>query len=349
MARRLDRKTSLPTTRAYRASLARESELHMTTLLAPMPLSGSAQITIVEEAAATHFGERARSDRTRAAYRSDFALFTTWCAARDLAALPADPQTVARYVSSLATRKFAVATIVRHLASISVTHKRAGLESPCGHPALREIMQGVRRDLGVAQTKKAPLVVEDLRRVVAPLGSGRADLRDRAILTLGFAGAFRRSEIVSLDVEDLAFVRNGLEVTLRRSKTDQEARGELVAIPYGSNVATCPVRAVEAWLGASGATSGPLFLAVSRSGRVLDRRRLCARAIALIVKARALAVGINADLSGHSLRAGFATSAANCGISLVDSMRQTRHKSIAVAYVRRATAWDRNAAASVGL
>ena len=279
----------------------------------------------------------------------DFEQFSAWCGARGLAALPADPITIARYVADLAAHH-KVATIARHIASISVTHKRENfVPSPTSHPVVRETLAGIRRELGVAQLQKAPLVIEDLRRVVRPLDGTPQAIRDRALLLVGFAGAFRRSELVSLDVADVAAVVAGLEITLRKSKTDQEGKGVLIGVPYGSSLATCPVRALQAWLALLPA-EGPIFRAIDRAGHIRPSR-LTAQSVALIVKRRARAAGVTGDLSGHSLRAGFATTAANEGVSLHDSMRQTRHRSATEArkYVRRATAWEHNAATRVGL
>jgi integrase len=175
------------------------------------------------------------------------------------------------------------------------------------------------------------------------------DVRDRALLLVGFAGAFRRSEIVGLDVEDVRFVDAGLEITLRRSKTDQEGAGRLVGLPFGSRLETCPVRALRAWLDASGVDAGPLFRGV-RGG--VSSSRLTGAMAAIIAKRRAAAIGLDpAWLAGHSLRAGFATSAALAGVTETFIAAQTWHKSMTILrrYIRPATVWQNNAAAAVGL
>jgi integrase len=187
--------------------------------------------------------------------------------------------------------------------------------------------------------------------MVAMLPDKLIGVRDRALLLVGFAGAFRRSELVSLDVGDVEIRREGLLVTLRRSKTDQEAAGREVAIPYGSNPDTCPVRALEAWLEASGIADGPLWRAVDKGGR-LQPGRLSDKAVALVVKKRAEAAGLDPDLyAGHSLRAGLATAAAAAGASERSIMEQTGHKSVQTVrrYIRRGTQFRDNAAGMVGL
>jgi integrase len=320
-----------------------------TTAIAPVPARA---LGALREAArkADDFARAAKAENTKRAYRSDWRDFSAWCAAHGLAPMPARPSTLRLYLADLAGRA-KVATVRRRLASVSKAHQVAGHPSPATAPEVRETMAGIRRALGVAPTAKAAATVDLLRRMVADLGEDRASLRDRALLLLGFAGAFRRSELVALNVEDLARVREGLLVTLRRSKTDQEGKGTEKAIPYGSRPETCPVRALDAWREAAGIAEGPLFRAVSRHGRV-SAERLSDRTVARTVKAAAAAAGLDArTFAGHSLRAGLATSAAEAGVSLHDIKRQTGHRSDAVAsrYIRRASLWRGNAAAAVGL
>ena len=174
--------------------------------------------------------------------------------------------------------------------------------------------------------------------------------RDRALLLVGFAGAFRRSELVSLDVADVAFDPNGLTIRLRRSKTDQEGEGRKVGLPYGSNLATCPVRALQEWLHVAAITNGALFVGINRHGT--PQGRLSACAVALIVKKVVAAAGLNPDLyAGHSLRAGLATSAAMAGVSERSIMAQTGHKSVMMVrrYIRDGSLFRENAAAGIGL
>ena len=212
-------------------------------------------------------------------------------------------------------------------------------------------MAGIRRTHGTAQRRVAPMLPGQLRAVSAALPAGLLGLRDRALLLLGFAGALRRSNLAALAVEDLAFTADGLEVTLRRSKTDQEGAGFKVGVPFGSDPATCPVRAVKAWLEAAQLTAGPLFREVTRHGHV-EAAALAGGSIARIVKRSAEAAGLNsATFSGHSLRAGLATAAAKAGKSTHAIMRQTGHKSadMVARYVREASLFSDNAAAGIGL
>ncbi len=299
---------------------------------------------------ARDYAQQARAANTRRAYRADWADFTAWCRDRHLAALPAAPGTVALYLSDLAmSRK--TSTLQRRLSAISQAHKAADLETPTGHRAVRAVWSGIRRVKGTAQEAKAPAVTRDLRAMVATLPATLPGLRDRALLLLGFAGAFRRSELVGLDIADVTTTRDGLVVNLRRSKTDQEGEGRRIGIPYGSRPATCPVRAVQDWLTAAKITAGPVFRGVNRHGQV-GKTRLSDRSVALIVKRAATAAGLDpARYAGHSLRAGLATSAAAAGVSERAIMAQTGHKSLPMVrrYIRDGSLFNENAAAEVGL
>lgn len=313
----------------------------------PAPLAHLAP----ELASAKSYAAAARAENTRRAYASDVGAFASWCSAKGLCSLPADGPTVALYLAHMADEGLSVATIGRALVAISQAHKLAGHDSPRAHRAVRETFAGIRRTLGTAQRGKAPMMPEAIRSAAA---AGRDDVlgaRDRALLACGFAGAFRRSELVSLDVADLDFRAEGLAVTLRRSKTDQEGAGRIVALPYGSNLDTCPVRALRGWLDAAGITAGPVFRGVNRHGRV-SGERLSDRAVALIVKAAAERAGLDAaSYSGHSLRAGLATAAAKAGRSERAIMRQTGHRSERMVrrYIRDASLFDDNAAGGIGL
>lgn len=300
---------------------------------------------------ALRFARASKSAATIRAYRSDWRDFTAWCECRDLQALPAAPATVALYVTDLAGWA-KVSTIGRRLSAIAEAHHLAGESSPTQDPRVRTTMAGIRRTLGVAQEGKQPILTEQLRAMVAPLSEDRLlDVRDRALLLVGFAGAFRRSEIVGLDVADISNGSDGLTVLLRRSKTDQEGQGRKVGIPYGSNPATCPVRAYRAWLDASGVTSGPAFRPVGR-GNTVGAGRLHDRGVAMAVKRRLAAAMIDpASYAGHSLRSGLATSAARAGASERSIMAQTGHKSLPMVrrYIREGSLFLENAAAVVGL
>jgi len=304
---------------------------------------------LLEDARA--YATAARAERTRDAYRYQWARFEAWCDERGFAVCPAQPTTVALYLTAWANAGGAVATLGQALAAISEAHRVAGHPSPRKAPAVREVWKGIRRQLGVAPRRVDPLVVERLRELVAPLEESRIARRDRALLTVGFAGAFRRSELVALDVEDLRFTGDGVEVLVRRSKTDQDGAGVVVGIPFGSDPATCPVRSTRAWLEDAMHGQGALFRSVSRHGKVGGR--LAGRDVARILKRRALAAGLDpADLSGHSLRSGLATSAAKAGKNDRAIMRQGRWRSRGMVdrYVRDAKLLDDdNAASGIGL
>lgn len=290
------------------------------------------------------------SENTRRAYASDWRAFSSWCSVAGLEALPALPSTLAVYVAHLVEAGRKASTITRAVAAISAAHKAAGHASPAADEAVRQVVKGARRALGTRPAQKAPVKVDDLRALVATLDASLASLRDRALLTVGFAGAFRRSELVALDVADIEETRDGLRITIRRSKTDQDGAGQVVGIPYGSDPATCPVRAVRAWKDAAGIVEGRLFRSVNRHGQAGEA--LSDRAVALVVKRAATAAGLDASrFAGHSLRAGLVTTAAKAGKALDVIMRQTRHRSTAVVlgYIREAGLFENNAAAGIGL
>ena len=291
-----------------------------------------------------------KSPATRRAYAADLRDFEGWCARQGVVAYPLEPAVAALYLTSQAETK-ALATIVRRRTAIALEHKRRGLGGrPFAHEQVDEVWKGIRRRLGaVPQNAKDALLIADLRRVLEPFGSELMDVRDRALLLVGFAGAFRRSEIVSLDVGDVRFVDAGLEINLRRSKVDQEGAGRLIGIPFGSRLATCPVRALRRWLDETAIVDGPLFRGVRPH---LSQTRLAAAMVAQIAKRRAAIVGLDpVRLAGHSLRAGFATSAALAGVSETFIAAQTGHRSMVILrrYIRPATVWQNNAAAAIGL
>lgn len=319
-------------------------------LVAPQPLLGEVAVLDGLAAAAVGFANANRSAATVRAYGSDWRHFEAWCVAHGRVALPAEAETVVLYVTDLAG-SFRPSTITRRLAAISVYHRRHGLESPTGSTAVREVMKGIRRSLRVAPQQAAPAVIGEIRRMVAHLPTDTAGMRDRAMLLVGFAGALRRSELVGLDIADLTDRAEGIAVTLRTSKTDQEGQGRQVAIPYGRDPETCPVTALHAWLAAAGITGGPVFRPVDRHGNITPTR-LSDRAVALVVKRAAARAGLDPDrYSGHSLRAGFATTAGANGAPERAIAAQTGHKSMEVLrrYVRHGSLFTDNAATMIGL
>lgn len=300
---------------------------------------------------ARDFAAASKAENTVRAYRSDLAHFRAWCECHALGAFPASASTVALYVSALADDGFTVATIRRRLSSVSQAHQLAGHTSPTHDARVRVVVAGIRRTLGTAPVKKAAALVDDVRAMVATLGDGLLAMRDRALLLVGFAGAFRRSELVALDVADVEFTRAGVVLSVRRSKTDQEGEGRRVAIPFGRTEETCPVRALRTWLAAASIEDGAVFRSVNRHGQV-NTERLSDKAVALVVKRTALACGFDPSrYAGHSLRSGLATSAAAAGADERSIMRQGGWRSVTVArgYIREGDMFRANAAGSVGL
>lgn len=296
---------------------------------------------------AASFARAEKAESTRRAYRTDFDLFKAWAAERGVCALPASPESAAAFLASEADRRIAPSTISRRVAAIRYAHRLAGHAVPTDDERVRAVVRGIRREKGVAPRKKAPATSDRLIAMAAAGDGGLASLRDRALLLIGFSGAFRRSELVALDVADIQQTVDGILVTIRRSKTDQEAAGTIVAIVRGE--IACPVQALRAWLDRAGITEGPIFRPVSRSEHIRNTR-LTDRSVANIVKNRAARVGLDATaFSGHSLRAGFATSAAARGANLFKIMDQTRHKSVDTlrGYVRSAEAFKDHADAGL--
>jgi site-specific recombinase XerD len=298
------------------------------------------------------FIEAAKADNSRRAYRSDWRHFESWCRGNGLVCLPATPDTVALYLTALAA-DHKPASLQRKLTSITKAHQAAGFPSPASmqHAAVSETVKGIRRTVGTSQPGKEPLLTADIVNMLDALDEGLLGSRDRALLLIGFAGGFRRSELVGLDVEDVSDTADGLVIRIRRSKTDPEAKGATVALPYGSTTATCPVRSYRAWIAAAGMTSGPAFRSVDRHGRI-GQARMNAGSVARLIKRAAEAAGLDpASYAGHSLRAGFATQAFLNGAAEVSIMRQTRHKSLNTLrkYIRDRSLFRDNPAAKLGL
>src|SRR5215471_4302386 len=283
---------------------------------------------------------------TRRAYGTDFLIFRAWCEERQLGVLPASPATVAAFLAHEASRNVKASTIGRRSAAIRYAHKLAGFATPTDDEMVKATVRGIRCTLGTAKTKKAPATAERLLAMAANTGAGLKGLRDRALLLLGFAGAFRRSELVALDCEDIEDCESGLRITIRRAKTDQEGQGATIAIVRGS--ISCPVAAVQVWRSAAGISAGPLFRSIRKGGKLGDR--LTDQSVADIVKAHAERVGLDPrQFAGHSLRAGFLTSAAKRGASIFKMMDQSRHRSVDTlrGYVRDAEIFKDHAGAGL--
>jgi len=273
---------------------------------------------------------------TLRAYASALRSFETWCRSHGLDALPAAPETVVLFIEAEARSGRKVSTIEVKLAAIRFMHLKTGHVPPTGSQFVIEEMDGIRREIGVAPAKKraatAALIAEMLAHAPAITMKGK---RDRALLLLGFAGALRRSELVGLNVEDLDIGPDGITLTIRRSKTDQEGAGQVIGIPNGAKLR--PVEAVTAWLEASGIEEGAIFRPIGKGGR-LQEGRLSDRSVANLVKHYAEAAGLDVEgFSGHSLRAGYITSAAENGVDEGRIMDQSRHTDVRTVrgYVRR--------------
>ncbi|CAG4883726.1 Integrase/recombinase xerD homolog [Georgfuchsia toluolica] len=282
----------------------------------------------------------ALADNSRRAYQGDLQDFLLWGGQ-----VPCSPEMLAQYIAERAG-VHSPHTITRRVVGISRAHTSKGLADPAKNDLVRVVLRGVRKAHGKPQRQVVPLLREDLFAIL-PLMHGTKGIRDRALILLGFAAALRRSELVALDVQDLEFVKEGLVVHLRKSKCDQESEGRKIAIPWGRTSA-CPVKAVQLWLDHAQISSGAAFPSVNKSGVTGDR--LTAQSVALIVKTYAHAAGLPArNFSGHSLRAGLATSAVQAGASILKIKEQTGHKSDAMLYryVRAGNQFVDNAAGLV--
>lgn len=298
---------------------------------------------------AADFARTSRSIATLRAYRSDWQDFAAWCAGTGLSPLPVAPTTIGLYLTSRA-RQLTIATLRRRVASISVAQKLSGHRVDTRHPAIADVLSGIGRQLGSRPDRKNAISVDELRQMLRKLPDSIAGARDRAILLIGFAGAFRRSELASLNLDDLTFNSRGAAIMVRRSKTDQQGLGATIGIPR-SRKATCPVAALETWLAAGRIVAGPVFRPISRHGHV-SPLRLSDEALAHVVKLAAERIGLDPrKYAGHSLRRGFMTAASAAGADLAQIMRQSRHRSTAVAmsYVDEGRLFSNPASRAIGL
>jgi site-specific recombinase XerD len=309
----------------------------------PVVIAGAALSGEDRERLAHYFAAR-HADATLRAYRSDWALYAAWCALRGLLALPAAAETVAAYLAYEAANGRQVSTIRRRVAAIRLAHRLCDYEPATNTELVRGTLRGIARTHGAAPRQKAPALAERLRDMLDTLDARtRQGLRDRALLTLGFAGALRRSELAALRVADLEEVPRGLRVHVRQSKTDQEGMGQVVPVIRGE--AYCPVQAVRDWLTAAAIAEGPVFRRMYR-GDVVSGAPLSPHSIAAVVKRCALAAGLDPDdYAGHSLRSGFMTSAALAKASLFKMMEVSRHKDpkTVMIYVRRSAEFQDHA------
>jgi site-specific recombinase XerD len=297
----------------------------------------------------TRAAELAREEKaasTRRAYRSDFRIFESWCQDRGVSSLPAAAETVAAFLAHDVKAGSRPSTLGRRVSAIRYAHKLAGHPAPTDDERVKATMRGIRRTVGIAPRKKTPATAERIVSMAIATGTDMKGLRDRTVLLMGFAGAFRRSELVALNVEDLEESELGFKVIIRHSKTDQEGAGQTIAITRGS--VACPVAALKAWLAAAGITAGPIFRSVKKGGAVGGR--LPAQSVADILKTYAERVGLDPALfAGHSMRSGFLTSAAKRGASIFKMMDQSRHRSVETlrGYVRDAEIFKEHAGAGL--
>ncbi len=290
---------------------------------------------------------------TERAYAHDWDDFSLFCRRHSLESLPAAPQTLALYLKALETRAsrspagiragsrgLALPTLRRRVAAIASRHATASLETPTEHPLVRRLLRRYSRSRGTAVKKKAPLLIEQLPAILAAMPDDRAAQRDRALLLLGYAGAFRRSELVALGVEHLKFSKRGLHVWIAAAKNDPRKKGRELYVPRLPTVELCAVVALERWLETVG-TTGPIFRTFDLRGE-LTTNRLDAGDVARVVRRRAEAAGVEGDFAGHSLRRGFITNAAKKKIPIENIKRVTGQRSNAIVldYVAAATLDD---------
>lgn len=270
------------------------------------------------------------ADNTLDSYESDWKDFFYWCTQQKLSPMPASPETIVNYISYLADGVKAN-TIARRLSAISANYTAGGYtddKNPTYDSTVRRALRSIKRKKGTIQHGKAPLLLEDMHAMANCFDiSDITGKRDKALMLAGFAGAFRRSELVGLDVEDLQFTREGVLIVIEKSKGDQEGEGQKLGIPYSETPLSCPVVALKDWIQAAQITGGPLFRPINRHKQVRNQR-LSDKSVANIVKKYSEMIGLDGDdFAGHSLRRGFATSAAQHDVDERTIMKQTRHRS----------------------
>lgn len=321
---------------------------------------------------AAHYAKSTISDDTRRCYEREFRHFRKWCEERHLPCLPMEVSVVAVYLAALADgnveikwldnrghqrvskKPYKYASIRMVYQSIIHMQRAAGHEWTYANPTIAKVIQGIAHRKGTRKKQAIPLQIDDLKLVLSKMRERRYEdltvIRDKAILSLCFFGAFRRGELVAIEVRDLTFTDQGLIVLVRKSKTDPTSEGEEVGIVPQKDGAICPIRLLQDWLSKSEIKQGAIFRRLDRNG-CLGPRGLTGQSVAFIVKDYVERAGLDPEgFSGHSLRAGFVTTAAAKGVSLNNIMRQTRHKDqrTAMTYIRHATVFDSNATEGLG-
>src|SRR5210317_12581 len=293
--------------------------------------------------------QNSKANNTVRAYKSDFKDFGLFCAKNGFKSLPTEPKILSLYLTYLTTKNVKMSTLKRRLVSIGVIHKLKGHYLDTKHPSIIENILGIKRRKGSIQNGKKPLLINNLKLIINVIDQEKNEkikkLRDRSIILIGFSGGFRRNEIVSLNYEDLDFVEEGLKINLRRSKTDQFGEGSVKGLPYFENSKYCPVVSVQKWIEISKINSGPLFRRFIKGSKLSDKR-LSDQSVALLIKDYLNIAGIESrNYSGHSLRSGFATSAAESGAAERSIMAMTGHKSTEMVrrYIKEANLFKNNA------
>ena len=280
--------------------------------------------------------KNSKASNTLRAYQADFRDFSNFCSQNGFNEMPANPKILSLYLTQLSsTSKYS--TLKRRIASIGILHKLKGHYLDTKHPIIVENLMGIKRKFGINQKGKKPLLINDLKLIINVIDNIKGNinkiLRDKAILLIGFSGGFRRSELVNIDYEDLEFVNEGVKIFIKRSKTDQSGEGSIKAIPYFDNEIYCPVKTLKNWLNEEKIKTGKIF-------NVSDKT------IALIIKKYSNLAGLDSNkYAGHSLRSGFATSAAEAGAEERSIMNMTGHKSTEMVrrYIKEANLFKNNA------
>ncbi|MDB9710589.1 site-specific integrase [Candidatus Pelagibacter ubique] len=293
--------------------------------------------------------QSSKAKNTIRAYKSDFKDFGLFCTQNGFKSLPSEPKIISLYLTQLSTKDVKISTIKRRLVSIGVIHKLKGHYLDTKHPLILENLMGIKRRKGSIQNGKKPLLINNLKRLINAIDHQKKEqikiFRDRTIILIGFSGGFRRNEIVSLDYDDLDFVEEGLKINVKRSKTDQFGEGSIKGLPYFDNSQYCPVLSIKKWIEISKINSGALFRRFTK-GSNLSEKRLTDQTVALLIKEYLDLAGINSkNYSGHSLRSGFATTAAEAGAEERTIMAMTGHKSTEMVrrYIKDANLFKNNA------
>ena len=290
-----------------------------------------------------------KSLNTIRAYKSDFKDFGAFCAKHNFKTLPTDPKIVSLYLTYLSGRDAKMSTLRRRLVSISMIHKLKGHYLDTKHPVIIENLMGIKRTKGSFQRGKKPLLINQLKAIINVINKEKIDeikkIRDKTIILVGFGGGFRRTELISIDHEDLEFVPEGVKITIKRSKTDQFGEGMIKGLPYFSNQEYCPVVHLKKWLEISKIKNGSIFRRFTK-GCSLNKNRLTDQSVVLLIKSYLNLAGIeNKNYSGHSLRSGFATVSAESGADERSIMAITGHKTTQMVrrYIKEANLFKNNA------